>query len=108
MKEKKRSLRFSDRRHAKSGVVSMVMAGIGWIVFIVLCVYSSSTGGNAEESAGILGIFGAILAAAGVVNAYHGFHEKEVSYAMPMIGIVLNGSLFVIYFILYLMGVAVI
>ena len=108
MKEKKRTLRFSERKHSRGGIISMIMAIIGWIILVVLCVYSSSTGGNAEESAGILGIFDTILALAGIMNAYHGFHEREVSYTMPMIGIVLNGSLFVIYFILYLMGIAII
>ena len=108
MKEKKRTLRFSNRRHAQGGIISMVMAAIGWIIFVTLCIYSSSTGGNAAEVAGILGIFDTIVAVIGIINAYHGFHEREVSYTMPMLGIVLNGSLFVIYFILYLMGIAII
>ena len=108
MKEKKRTLRFSERKHARGGIISMIIAVIGWIILVVLCVYSSSTGGNAAEVAGILGIFDALFALVGVINAYHGFHEREVSYAMSAIGMVLNGSLFVIYFILYLMGIAII
>lgn len=108
MKEKKRTLQFSNRRHARGGIISMVTAVIGWIILVALCIYSSSTGGNAAEVAGILGILDAVFALIGIINAYHGFQEREVTYAMPMIGMVLNGSLFVIYFILYLMGIAII
>jgi hypothetical protein len=84
------------------------MAGIGWIIFAALCVYSSSTGGNAAAVAGILGILDAVLALTGMVVAFKGFSERDVYYVMPAVGITLNGGLFVLYFILYLMGTAIV
>ena len=108
MKEKRRTLRFSGRKHARGGIISTVMAGIGWIIFAALCVYSSSTGGNAAAVAGILGILDAILALAGMIVAFKGFYERAVYYGMPAVGITLNGGLFVLYFILYLMGTAIV
>ena len=108
MKEKKRSLRFSGRSHARGGIISTVIAGVGWLVFVALCVYSSSTGGNAAAVAGILGILDAVFALTGMVIAFRGFYERDVSYVMPAVGMVLNGSLFVVYFILYLMGTAIV
>ena len=108
MKEKKRTLRFSGRKHARGGIISTVMAGIGWIIFAALCVYSSSTGGNAAAVAGILGILDAVLALTGMVVAFKGFSERDVYYVMPAVGITLNGGLFVLYFILYLMGTAIV
>ena len=108
MKEKKRTLRFSGRKHARGGIISTVMAGIGWIIFVALCVYSSSTGGNAAAVAGILGILDAVLALTGMVVAFKGFSERDVYYVMPAVGITLNGGLFVLYFILYLMGTAIV
>ncbi len=108
MKEKKRSLRFSGRKHARGGIISTVMAGIGWLIFAALCVYSSSTGGNAAAVAGILGILDAVFALAGMVIAFRGFYERDVYYVMPAVGMVLNGGLFVLYFVLYLMGIAII
>jgi len=108
MKEKKRTLRGSGRKHARGGVVSTVMAGIGWILFVALCVYSSSTGGNAAAVAGILGILDGIFALAGMIIAFRSFNERDVFYIMPAVGMVLNGILVVLYFSLYLMGVAII
>jgi len=108
MKEMKKSLRFSGRRQARGGIISTVMAGVGWILFIALCVYSSSTGGNAAAVAGILGILDGIFALAGMVVAFRGFYERDVYYVMPAVGMVLNGGLFVLYFVLYLMGTAII
>ena len=34
--------------------------------------------------------------------------ERDVYYVMPAVGMVLNGSLFVLYFVLYLMGTAIV
>jgi hypothetical protein len=108
MKEKKKSLRFSGRSHARGGIISTVMAGIGWIIFAALCVYSSATGGNAAAVAGILGILDGIFALAGMIVAFRGFHERDVYYVMPAIGMTLNGGLFVLFFVLYLMGTAIV
>ena len=107
MKEKKTSLHFSGRRHARGGIISTVMAGIAWIIFLALCVYSSATGGNAAAVAGVLGILDAIFVLSGMLIAFRGFHERDVYYVLPTVGMVLNGILFVVYFSLYFMGVAV-
>lgn len=108
MKEKKTSLRFTGRRHARGGIISTVIAGIAWIVFLALCVYSSSTGGNAASVAGILGMADAVFALAGIIVAWRGFQERDVYYVLPTVGMVLNGILFVIFFSLYFMGVAMV
>ena len=107
MKEKKSSLHFTGRRHARGGIISLVMAAIAWIVFAALCVYSSSTGGNAAYVAGILGMVDAFFVLAGMLVAFKGFQERDVYYVLPTAGMVLNGILFVIYFSLYLMGAAI-
>ena len=104
---KKSSLHFTGKRHPRSGVVSTVMAVVAWIVFAALCVYSSASGGNAPDVVGILGFVDAIFALTGMIIAFRGFHERDVYYVLPAVGMVLNGILFVIYFSLYFMGVAI-
>lgn len=107
MKEKKSSLRFTGRRHSRGGVISTVIAGIAWILFAALCVYSSATGGNAAVVAGVLGILDAVFVLVGMLIAFRGFYERDVYYVLPAVGMVLNGILFVVYFSLYFMGVAI-
>ena len=107
MKEKKTALHFTGRQHARGGLISVAIAGIAWIIFAALCVYSTSTDGNTAAVAGILGILDAFFVLAGMIFAFRGFQERDVYYVLPAVGMVLNGILFVIYFSLYFMGVAI-
>lgn len=108
MKEKKSSLHFTGRRHARGGVISLVIAVVAWVVFITLCVYSSSLGGNAASVVGTLGMADAFFVLAGMFTAFKGFQERDVYYVLPAVGMALNGILFVVYFILYFMGIAIV
>lgn len=105
--EKKSSLRFSGRKHSGKGVISTVIAGIGWSIFIALCVCSAMAKGAAESVVGAIGIADALFVLVGMILGFKGFQEREVYYVMPTVGVVLNGILFVIYFSLYFMGVAI-
>lgn len=107
MKEKRTSLHFKGRQHARGGVISTVIAGIAWMIFIALSICSSASGGNAPVVAGGIGMFDAFFSLAGMVIAFRGFQERDVYYILPAVGMVLNGILFVIYFSLYFMGVAI-
>ena len=107
MKEKKGSLRFRKKEHSKIGIISTVISGIAWCVFIALSVYSTITEGNVEKIIGVVGILDALLAFLGAILAIKGLQEREVSYSFSIIAILLNGTLFVIYFVLYVMGVAI-
>ena len=108
MREKKSSLRFAGRRHSRAGMISTVIAGIAWCVFIALCVSSSVTEGNAELIVGGIGVLDAFFSLVGMLMGIKGFQEREVYYVLPTVGVVLNGILFVIYFSLYFMGVALV
>jgi len=108
MKERKTSLRFSGRKHSRGGMISTVIGGIAWSIFIAVCICSSVAGGNAELFVGGIGILDAFFSIAGIINAIRGFKEREVYYVLPTVGIVLNGILFVIYFSLYFMGIAIV
>ena len=108
VKEKKSSLRFSGKAHSKKGILSAFIAGVSWIVFLVLCVYSTIQEGQAELVVGAVGMLDAGLALLGAFLAMKGLQEREVYYIFPTVGILLNGVLFVIYFSLYFMGVAIV
>lgn len=105
--EKKSSLHFAGRKHSRNGVIATVLAGISWCIFLALCVCSAVARGTAELAVGAIGIVDALFALAGMLIAIKGFQEREVYYALPVVGVVLNGILFVIYFSLYFMGVVI-
>lgn len=107
MKEKKGSLHFRKKQHSKIGIISTVISIIAWGIFIALSTYSTITNGNVEIVIGMIGILDAFFALFGAVLAIKGLQEREVAYGFSIVGILLNGTLFVIYFILYFMGVAI-
>ena len=105
--EKKSSLHFAGRRHSKKGIIATVIAGVAWCVLIVLCVRAALMEEGVEPVAGMIGILDAFLALAGMFLGWKGLQEREVYYVLPILGLVLNGVLFVVYFSMYFMGIAV-
>lgn len=107
MKEKKSSLRFSGRKHSRNGVISCVISGIAWCIFLALSVYSSGKEGKAELFVGGLGLLDAVFAGTGMWLAWKGMQQKDVYYVTSIVGMAINGALFIVFFILYFMGVAI-
>lgn len=107
MKKEKNSLHFQGRTASKQGMISVVIGVLAWIVFAALAVYSASLSGAAESIIGIIGIFDMLFAFAGIYFAAHGFQERDVFYGRPIAGMSLNAVLFLVYFVLYLTGMAI-
>ena len=107
IKREKNSLRFSGKRMSGLGIGATVVGAIGWIVFAALSVYSASVDGNAEAFVGGIGLLDAGLSIAGVIMAYRALQERDIYYVMPVIGMALNAILFIVYFSLYFMGIAI-
>ena len=107
IKREKTSLRFSGKRVSGLGIGATVMGAIGWLVFAALSVYSASMDGNAETFVGGIGLLDAVLSAVGIVVAYRARQERDIYYVVPIIGMALNAILFIVYFSLYFMGIAI-
>ena len=107
IKREKTSLRFSGKRVSGLGIGATVMGAIGWLVFAALSVYSASMDGNAETFVGGIGLLDAVLSAVGIVVAYRALQERDIYYVVPIIGMALNAILFIVYFSLYFMGIAI-
>lgn len=106
-KKEKSSLHFTGKRVSGLGVGATVMGAIGWIVFAALSMYSASVDGQAENFVGIIGMLDAVMSLVGVIVSYRALQDRDIKYVMPIIGMVLNGILFVLYFSLYFMGIAI-
>ena len=52
-------------------------------------------------------MFDMLFALVGVSFAAHGFKERDVFYGLPIAGLSLNAVLFLVYFVLYLTGMAI-
>ena len=98
IKREKKSLRFTDKRVSGLGIGATVMGTIGWIVFAAISIYSASMDGKAELFIGGIGLLDAVLSMVGMIVSYRALQERDIYYVMPIIGMALNGILFVVYF----------
>lgn len=102
-----KSLHFQARGGSKPGKLSVIIGTAAWIVFAALIGYSAICMGQAKNAIGFVGILDMLLAFAGVVLAMQGLKERDVRYGLPVAGMSMNAVLFIIYFVLYLIGMAV-
>lgn len=102
---KKGNFKFSDKKHSVRGILSSVAGLAALIIFIAVLYISGKNKGNGGVVIGIAGTGALLLTIIGLVLGIKGFREKEIIFTFPIIGVVLNGLLFVTYLTVYLMGI---
>lgn len=101
---KKKKLKFSEKKHSVKGTISLVISIISIILLLVLFYLSAISKGDGGILLGIIGILILVFSVIGFILAYQGYKEKDVYYHRPVIGIILNGIIFLILFIIYMVG----
>ncbi len=105
--KKRASLHFSGKRVPRLGIGALVTGIAVWLIFFALSLCSAAAEGEAGETVGVIGILDAAFSLTGAVLAYRSLQERDISYAVPVIALVLNATLFVLYLSLYFMGIAI-
>lgn len=102
---RKRGYKFTDKQHAKGGVVSIVLA-VAAVSFLLSGVYISfQHRGNAGELVGVLGTIGLGLSLIGTIIALLGFREEDKFYLTSWIGSVVNCMIWMILGGMILVGI---
>ncbi len=104
-KRKNKMIHFSGRRQTKMGIASVVIGVLDVLGFLVICLISGLAEGKGDSILGLIGIFLFILAITGFFMSYKSFKKKDIFYAFPIVGIILNGFMTVFLLIIYLIGV---
>lgn len=107
VKKKREIVNFTARNHSIKGMISLTTGIAIAMATIILMFTSSFSGGNGGIWYGYMGIGLAILSIVGFVLGAKGFKEKDIYYTAPISGLMLNGVLFLIFLVLYLLGVIV-
>ncbi|BCJ93449.1 hypothetical protein acsn021_10180 [Anaerocolumna cellulosilytica] len=105
LKHKKEIFKFSGRSHSVKGIVSVILGTASLLFFILLAVISSISHGNGGMAIGILGIILLVVSISGFILGIKACIEKEIYYTAPIIGMVMNGLLFLGLFLLYIVGI---
>lgn len=104
MRGKKDSVKFIGRSHSKKGIASCIIGIILLILIIVLAVISGFERGQGGQSLGAIAIIGFLLSIDGFTMSISALKEKDVFFTAPIIGLSLNGGMFLLYMILYIIG----
>lgn len=104
-KKERDGMHFHSRSRSKKGVAGFVLSIIGIAVFLVLCIISAVTKGTAGQAIGVAGLFLVAESVAAFVLSLQGLREKDVYTKLPFAGLLVSGSLFVLLFCLYIVGI---
>ena len=104
VKEKRKNMKFSGRKQSKNGVVALFLAIFSIVGFIALCVWSVYLEGMAPILIGSIALTLAFFSFMAFVFAIQGLKEKEVYYGIPVVGVLLSGIQFVLFFCVYMIG----
>lgn len=102
---KKKSVRFSDKKHSIKGIISLIIGVISIFTLFLLFYESAKEGGNGDVTLGFIGAIIFILSIVGTVLGYQGSKEKDIHYYVPIIGLIMNGLIFLSLFLLYIVGI---
>lgn len=102
---KKESIKFRGRKKSVRGLFSLFIGILVFIGFIVLSVISSQSRGNGGLILGAVAVLCFFAAIIGFILGYRGMKEKDIYFTAPLLGIILNGIMFILYMSLYIIGV---
>ncbi len=106
IKRKRDVLKFSGRNHSIKGLISLILGIISCIALFVISYISSLSAGNGSLLLGVIGmaLFGVSIT--GFILGIKACKGKEIYYTAPIIGLILNGFLSIIYLTLYMVGIS--
>ena len=105
-RRKRVPIQFSGKKRSVKGMVVTILGLVALVALIALPILSSESGGNGGLVIGILGLLVMTLSIIGLVVAVMSFKEKDIFYKLPIAGLVINGILFLICFIIYIVGMS--
>lgn len=99
--------KFSNKRNPRQAVLSVAAGMLELAVLAALCVLSVYTKGNNAIWTGAVGFSVMLFSAFGMYYSSRCFSMEEIRFHYPIAGIVINGSVFCICFVLYFIGIQI-
>jgi len=100
----KQKIQFSNRTHPRSGIISLVMGAVAFVILLVLFFVSSANKGESGGWIGVAGIWTMALAIVGFVLAVKSYRMEDIYRITPTLGSVFNGIVVVAMMLLYVVG----
>lgn len=106
-RKKRNQYKFTDRIHPKGGIASVLLAILMYIVVIILCIESSNKGGDGPLYYGVVGILCLIVSLLCFWLGVNDIRKESIYRLFPILGMLLNGVLFIGLFSLYFIGMSI-
>jgi len=100
----RRSYKFTDKKHTKQGMVSSGLGLLALLMMALAVFMAYRLSGNAGSYTGLLGLLSMLFSAVGFVLAVKGFQEEDAYYLFSQIGAFLNGALFILWVLIFIIG----
>ena len=100
----RKRIRFSDKKHPKNGIISVVLGVLSIIILLTLCIVSGHAKGRAGMEIGALGLATMVLSIIGFVLAVRCNKEEDIYHVTPAVGSVLNGIMILLFMVLFIKG----
>ena len=100
----RRTYKFTDKKHTKQGMAS---TALGVAALLLLCVafwMAFEKAGRAGSFIGLWGLFSLLGSVVGFVLGIRGFQEEDAYYLFSRIGVILNGVLFILWMLVFIVG----
>ncbi len=100
----KRSYKFTDKKHTRQGIASTALGAAALLLVIIGFGMAYEQAGKASSFVGLWGLLSMLASATGFVLAVRGFQEEDVYYLFSQVGVLVNGVLFVLWALVFILG----
>lgn len=105
-KKKKTSIKFVGRKQSIYGLISTIIGGASVVTLAALFYITTRSAGTTSTWIGLVGLLLLVLTLAGLITGVSGLKQKDIFYTLPVVGVALNGILFVGMVVLYFLGLS--
>lgn len=102
--KKAKSFMFTTKHHSFSGVMGCVLAVISIVVLTGTIYLAFENAGKSTVMMGSQGLFALILDFLGIIAGVTSMNERDIHKWVPILSIVVNSILLVIWVLLVIMG----
>lgn len=100
----KRSYKFTAKKHTKQGMLSSALGFLALILLVAGLVTAYGKAGGAGPVTGLMGFLSMVFSIIGFTLGARGFQEEDAYYLFSKIGIGLNGVLFILWVLIFVVG----
>ncbi len=104
-KGERNGMHFHGRKRSKNGIGGFVLSLLAVVVFLIVCIVSAVAKGEAGPVVGGIGLLTMAVCGMAFWLSLKGLKERDVYTKLPFAGLIISGTLFVLLFCLYIMGI---